>query len=68
MNLSMCADSSTNTKKTKKNLGSNLLLLEFVYSVFFCEKTLNCHISETVRTFDLIPTLRSRPTYQLSSD
>ena len=28
---------------------------------------LNCHIGETVRDFDLTPTLRARPKYQLSS-
>ena len=35
---------------------------------FFCWKTLNCHLSKTVRAFDLIPTLRARPEYQLSAD
>ena len=29
--------------------------------------TLNCHITSTVRAFDLIPKLRARPEYQLSS-
>ena len=28
---------------------------------------MNCHIIEIVRAFDLIPTLRTRPKYQLSS-
>ena len=30
--------------------------------------TLNCHNPEPVRDFDLIPALRARPRYQLSSD
>ena len=30
-------------------------------------KTLDCHIASTVRAFDLIPNLRARPEYQLSS-
>ena len=33
----------------------------------FCWQTLNCHFTKTVRAFDLIPTLRARPKYQLSS-
>ena len=37
----------------------------FVY--FFLSQTFNCHISKTVTDFDLIPTLRARPNYQLSS-
>ena len=33
----------------------------------FTSLTLNCHISETVSDFDLIPALRARPKYQLYS-
>ena len=29
--------------------------------------TLNCHITSTIRAFDLIPKLRAKPEYQLSS-
>ena len=34
---------------------------------FFVEKTLNCPNSEPVKAFDLIPTMRAGPKYQLSS-
>ena len=36
-------------------------------SGIFLWKTLNCHISSTIGAFDLIPKLRARPEYQLSS-
>ena len=38
-----------------------------IFSDNYFGKTLNCHISSTVRAFDLIPKLRARPEYQLSS-
>ena len=38
-----------------------------IFSGNYFVKTLNCHISSTVRAFDLIPKLRARPKYQLSS-
>ena len=38
-----------------------------IFSGNYLVKTLNCHISSTVRAFDLIPKLRARPKYQLSS-
>ena len=39
-------------------------ILESIHSdIFF---TLNCHISLTVKAFDLVPTLRDRPQYQQS--
>ena len=38
-----------------------------IFSSNYYVKTLNCHISSTVRAFDLIPKLRARPKYQLSS-
>ena len=38
-----------------------------IFSGNFFLKTLNCHHSWTVRAFDLIPKLRARPEYQLSS-
>ena len=37
-----------------------------IFGIFFW-KTINCHFSSTVRAFDLIPKLRTRPEYQLSS-
>ena len=37
-----------------------------IFGIFFCQ-TLNCHYSSTFRAFDLIPKLRARPEYQLSS-
>ena len=46
---------------------SSLQFLKQYFWVFFLSLTLNCHISKTVRDFDLIPTLRARPKYQLSS-
>ena len=33
----------------------------------YSRKSLNCHISSTVRAFDLIPKLRAQPEYQLYS-
>ena len=39
-----------------------------VFSGNYFVQTLNCHISSTVRAFDLIPKLRARPKYQLSYD
>ena len=33
----------------------------------FILQTLNCHYSSIVRAFDLIPKLRAKPEYQLSS-
>ena len=38
-----------------------------IFSGNYFWKTLNCHNSSTVRAFDLIPKLRARPEYQLSS-
>ena len=38
-----------------------------IFGIFFLQ-TLNCHYSSTVRAFDLIPKLRARPEYFLSSD
>ena len=46
---------------------SSLHFLNQYYWAFLCVKTLNCHNSETVRAFDLFPTLRAGPQYQLSS-
>ena len=37
-----------------------------IFAIFLL-KTLNCKMSQIVRTFDLIPTLRTRPKHQLSS-
>ena len=37
-----------------------------IFSGNYFGETLNCHISTTVRAFDLIPKLRDRPVYQLS--
>ena len=37
-----------------------------IFGIFFLQ-TLNGHYSSTVRAFDLIPKLRARPEYQLSS-
>ena len=37
-----------------------------IFGIFFWQ-TLNCHFSSTVRACDLIPKLRARPEYQLSS-
>ena len=51
-------------------LDQNIRSLHFLKQYFwvcFISLTLNCHISKTVRDFDLIPTLRARPKYQLSS-
>ena len=38
-----------------------------IFSGNFFLKTVNCHHSWTVRAFDLIPKVRARPEYQLSS-
>ena len=43
-------------------------VLEHLFSDIFFKRTLNCHHTLTVRAFDLIPTLRTRPEYQLSAD
>ena len=49
LNLSAFADSSTDTKKTQKNLGTNLTNVHFLkpdnQNYFWTKKTLNCHIS-----------------------
>ena len=39
-----------------------------IFSGIYFWKTLNSHISSTVRAFDLIPKLRARPEYQLYSN
>ena len=38
-----------------------------IFSGNYFGTTLNCHITSTVNAFDLIPKLRARPEYQLSS-
>ena len=44
-----------------------LSLLESIFLGIFLILTLNCNICETVKAFDLIPTLRAKPLYQLSA-
>ena len=39
----------------------------FIFSGNYFGKTLNCHSPSTVRAVDLIPKLRARPQYKLSS-
>ena len=39
----------------------------YIFWQLFKKKTSNCHVSSTVRAFDLIPKLRARPEYQLPS-
>ena len=49
-------------------LVKNIFYLHFLNPYFWAFKkiTLNCHISETGMAFDLIPTLRAGPKYQVS--
>ena len=42
------------------------MCLESIFVGIFCLNNLNCHNSEPVRAFYLIPTLRARAKYQLS--
>ena len=40
--------------------------ISIFFRIFYWQ-TLNCHYSSTVKAFDLIPKMRARPEYQLSS-
>ena len=62
-------DCSWTTPQCESPQVISLAKFKYLYAfrdLFFLQ-TLNCHYSSTVRAFDLIPKMRARPDYQLSS-
>ena len=64
--LEKCRKSLIPKDMKQQNWLKRLVPFDFGIHIFgHFSLILNCHISKTIRTFDLIPTLRARPKYQL---
>ena len=55
------------TKLAFQSLKPTLLFSELYFQAIYLDHILNCHITYTIKAFDLIPKLRARPKLQLSS-